>query len=113
MPCRHYSFVVIIEPQTRLLCTLCVLIVYPDYRATTASTALRHYSFVVIIEPQTCLLCTLCVLIVYPDYRATTATVVLVTKVCYVAIALMAAHALTPDTLERCNTLNLGYKISF
>jgi hypothetical protein len=30
-PCRHYPCVVIIEPQLRLLCTLCGLIVYTDY----------------------------------------------------------------------------------
>jgi hypothetical protein len=29
MPCRHYSSVVIIEPQLRLLRTLCGLILYP------------------------------------------------------------------------------------
>jgi hypothetical protein len=37
---------------------------------------------------------------VYADYRATIASIVLVTKACCVAIALMAAHALTSDTLE-------------
>jgi hypothetical protein len=39
-------------------------------------------------------------LIMYPDYRATTMSVAFVTKACCVVIALMAAHALTPDTLE-------------
>jgi hypothetical protein len=42
----------------------------------------------------------LCGLIVYVDYRATIASIVLVTKACCVAVALMAAHALTSDTLE-------------
>jgi hypothetical protein len=46
------------------------------------------------------LLCLLCVLIVYPNYQATTVSVALVTKVGCVVVALMAAHALTPDTLE-------------
>jgi hypothetical protein len=36
MPCRHCPSVVIIKPQLHLLCTLCGLIVYPDYRATIA-----------------------------------------------------------------------------
>jgi hypothetical protein len=40
MPCRHGSSVVITEPQLRLLCTLCGLVAYPDYRATTAHVAL-------------------------------------------------------------------------
>jgi hypothetical protein len=39
-------------------------------------------------------------LIVYPDYRDTTAPVALVTKACCAVVALMVAHALTPDTLE-------------
>jgi hypothetical protein len=42
----------------------------------------------------------LCGLIVYADYRATIASIVLVTKACCVVVALMAAHALTLDTLE-------------
>jgi hypothetical protein len=50
-----------------------------------------------IIEPQLRLLCTLCGLIVYPDYRAIIVPVVLITKACCVVVALMAAHALTPD----------------
>ena len=40
MPCRHCSSVVIIEPQLRLLRTLCGLVAYPNYRATTAPVAL-------------------------------------------------------------------------
>jgi hypothetical protein len=39
-------------------------------------------------------------LVLYPDYRVTTVPVAFVTKVCCVVVALMAAHALTPDTLE-------------
>jgi hypothetical protein len=31
-PCRHYPCVAVIEPQLRLLRTLCGLIVYADYR---------------------------------------------------------------------------------
>jgi hypothetical protein len=46
------------------------------------------------------LLCMLRVLIVYPNYQATTAPVALITKACYTVVALMAAHALMPDTLE-------------
>jgi hypothetical protein len=60
----------------------------------------RHCSSVVIIEPQLCLLRMLCGLVLYPDYRVTTAPVAFVTNACCVVIALMAAHALTPDTLE-------------
>ena len=40
MPCRHCSSVVITEPQLRLLRTLCGLVAYPNYRATTAPVAL-------------------------------------------------------------------------
>jgi hypothetical protein len=40
MPCRHGSSVVITEPQLRLLRTLCGLVAYPDYRATTVHVAL-------------------------------------------------------------------------
>jgi hypothetical protein len=40
MPCRHCSCVVITEPQLCLLRTLCGLVAYPDYRATTAPVAL-------------------------------------------------------------------------
>jgi hypothetical protein len=40
MPCRHCSSVVITEPQLRLLRTLCGLVTYPNYRATTAPVAL-------------------------------------------------------------------------
>jgi hypothetical protein len=60
----------------------------------------RHYPCVTIIEPQLRLLRMLCGLIVYADYRATIASIVLVTKACCVVVALMAAHALTSDTLE-------------
>jgi hypothetical protein len=57
----------------------------------------RYYPCVAIIEPQLRLLRGL---IVYVDYRATLVYIVLVTKACCVVVALMAAHALTPDTLE-------------
>ena len=60
----------------------------------------RRYPCVAIIEPQLRLLRMLCGLIVYADYRATIASIVLVTKACCVVVALMAAHALTSDTLE-------------
>jgi hypothetical protein len=40
MPYRHCSSVVITEPQLRLLRTLCGLVAYLDYRATTAPVAL-------------------------------------------------------------------------
>jgi hypothetical protein len=53
-----------------------------------------------IIESQLRLLHTLRGLIVYPDYRAIIVPVVLITKACYTVVALIAAHALTPDTLE-------------
>jgi hypothetical protein len=46
------------------------------------------------------LLRTLCGHFVYPDYQAIYAPVALITKACYTVVALMAAHALTPDTLE-------------
>jgi hypothetical protein len=42
----------------------------------------------------------LCGFIVYADYRATILYIALVTKACCVVVALMVAHALTPDTLE-------------
>jgi hypothetical protein len=60
----------------------------------------RHCPSAVIIEPQLCLLRMLHELIVHPDYRATIVSVALITKVCCVVVALMAAHTLTPDTLE-------------
>ena len=60
----------------------------------------RHCLSAVIIEPQLRLLRTLRGLIVYPDYRAIIVPVALITKACYTVVALMAAHALTPDTLE-------------
>jgi hypothetical protein len=55
------------------------------------------------IESQLCLLRLLCllrVLIVYLNYQATIVSVALITKACYTVVALMAAHALTSDTLE-------------
>jgi hypothetical protein len=36
----------------------------------------------------------------YPNYRAIIVHVALITKACYTVVALMATHALTPDTLE-------------
>jgi hypothetical protein len=60
----------------------------------------RHCLSAVIIEPQLRLLRTLRGFIVYPDYRAIIVHVVFVMKACCVVVALMAAHALTPDTLE-------------
>jgi hypothetical protein len=60
----------------------------------------RHCLSAVIIEPQLRLLRTLHGLIMYPDYRAIIVHVALITKACCVVVALMAAHALTPDTLE-------------
>jgi hypothetical protein len=67
----------------------------------------RHCSFVVIIEPQLRLLRTLRGLIVYPDYRAIIVSVALITKVCCVVVALMAAHALTLDT-RACTRVDYG-----
>jgi hypothetical protein len=63
-------------------------------------TPCRHCLSVVIIEPQLCLLCMFHGLVMYPDYWATTAPVALITKACYAVVALTAAHALMPDTLE-------------
>jgi hypothetical protein len=60
----------------------------------------RHCLSVVIIEPQLRLLRTLRGFIVYPNYRAIIVPVALITNACYTVVALMAAHALTPDTLE-------------
>jgi hypothetical protein len=60
----------------------------------------RHCLSVVIIEPQLRLLRTLRGLIVYPDYRAIIVPVALITNACCVVVALMAARALTLDTLE-------------
>jgi hypothetical protein len=60
----------------------------------------RHCPSVVIIEPQLRQLRTLHGLIVYPDYRAIIVPIALIMKACCVVVALMAAHALTPDTLE-------------
>jgi hypothetical protein len=42
----------------------------------------------------------LCGFIVYADYRDLIVSLALVTEACCVVVALMAAHALTPDTLE-------------
>jgi hypothetical protein len=60
----------------------------------------RHCLSVVIIEPQLRMLRTLRGFIVYPDYRVIIVPVALITKACCVVVALMVAHALTPDTLE-------------
>jgi hypothetical protein len=63
----------------------------------------RHCMCVATIESQLCLLRLLCllrVLIVYLNYQATIVSVALITKACYTVVALMAAHALTSDTLE-------------
>jgi hypothetical protein len=60
----------------------------------------RHSSSVNIIEPQLCLLRMLRGLILYHDYWATNAPVVLITKACYAAIALMTTHTLAPDTIK-------------
>jgi hypothetical protein len=60
----------------------------------------RYCLSAVIIEPQLRLLRTLRGLIVYPDYRAIIVHVAFITKACCVVVALIAAHALTPDTLE-------------
>jgi hypothetical protein len=49
MPYRHYSSVVIIKPQMRLLRTLCGLIVYPDYRAITALVAFVTRAYCVVV----------------------------------------------------------------
>jgi hypothetical protein len=46
------------------------------------------------------MLYTLCGFIVYTDYRDIIVSLVLVTEACCVVVGLMAAHALTPDTLE-------------
>jgi hypothetical protein len=54
----------------------------------------------VIIEPQLRLMRTLRGIIVYPDYLAIIVHVTLITNACCVVVTLMAAHALTPDTLE-------------
>jgi hypothetical protein len=51
-------------------------------------------------EPQLCLLRMLRGFIVYPNYRAIIVPVALITEAYYTIVALMAAHALTPDTLE-------------
>jgi hypothetical protein len=56
------------------------------------------------------LLRTLCGLIMYPDYRAITAPVALVMRAYCIVVALMAAHALTPVTLELVLAWNVvGY----
>jgi hypothetical protein len=60
----------------------------------------RHCLSVVISEPQLRLLRTLRGLIMYPDYRAIIVPIALITEAYYTIVALMAAHALTPDTLE-------------
>jgi hypothetical protein len=60
-----------------------------------------------IIESQLRLLRTLRGLIVYPDYRAIIVLVALITKAGCVVVALMATHALTPDT-RACTRVNCG-----
>jgi hypothetical protein len=60
-----------------------------------------------IIEPQLRLLRTLCGLIVYPNYRVIIMSVALITKACCVVVALMAAHALTPDA-RACTRVDCG-----
>ena len=60
----------------------------------------RHCLSAVIIESQLRMLRMLRGFIVYPNYRAIIVPVALITKPCFVVVALMAAHALTPDTLE-------------
>jgi hypothetical protein len=67
----------------------------------------RHYPSVVIIESQLRMLRTLRGLIMYPDYRAIIVPVALITKVGCVVVALMAAHALTPDT-RACTRVDCG-----
>jgi hypothetical protein len=54
----------------------------------------------VIIEPQLRMLRTLRGLIVYPDYRAKIVLLALFARAYCFVVALMAAHELTPDTLE-------------
>jgi hypothetical protein len=53
------------------------------------------------------LLCLLRVLIVYPNYRVIIVSVALITKACCVVVALMAAHALTPDA-RACTRVDCG-----
>jgi hypothetical protein len=63
-------------------------------------TPYRHCLSVMIIEPQLRLLRMFHGLIMCPDYWATTAPVALITKAYYDVVALMSAHALTPNTLD-------------
>ena len=49
MPCRHCSSVVITEPQLRLLRTLCGLVAYPNYRATTVPVPLVTEAYCVVV----------------------------------------------------------------
>ena len=67
----------------------------------------RHCLSVVIIEPQLRLLRMLHGLIVYPDYRAIIVSVALIMKACCVVVALMAAHAFTPDA-RACTRVDCG-----
>ena len=53
------------------------------------------------------LLCLLRVLIMYPNYRVIIVSVPLITKACCVVVALMAAHALTPDA-RACTRVDCG-----
>jgi hypothetical protein len=67
----------------------------------------RHYLSAVIIEPQLRLLRTLRGLIVYPNYQVIIVPVALITKACCGVVALMAAHALTPDA-RACTRVDCG-----
>jgi hypothetical protein len=67
----------------------------------------RHCPSAVIIESQLRLLRMLRGIIVYPDYRAIIVSVALITKACCVVVALMAAHALTPDA-RVCTRMDCG-----
>jgi hypothetical protein len=60
-------------------------------------TPCRHCLSIVIIEPQ---LRMFHGLVMYPDYWAITAPVALIMKASYAVVALMAAHALTSNTLD-------------
>jgi hypothetical protein len=72
-----------------------------------------HCASVVIIEPQLRPLHTLRELIVFPDYRAIIVLVALIMKACCVVVALMAAHALTPNA-RACTRVDCGglFKVS-
>jgi hypothetical protein len=67
----------------------------------------RHGSSTVISEPQLRLLRTLRGLILYPDYQAIIVLVALITKACYIVVALMATNALTPYA-RACTRVDCG-----